>query len=67
MKEVTGTQRSSYIDLLLVAFQGVPEQATSQIAASIREATARAEGLGVQIGDRRPPSSTSGSGITTTH
>ena len=52
MKEVTGTQRSSYVDLLLVAFQGVPEQATSQIAASIREATASAEGLGVQIGDR---------------
>ena len=52
VKEVTGTQRSSYGDLLLVAYQGAPERASSLIAASIQEATARGEGLGVQIGDR---------------
>jgi DNA-binding CsgD family transcriptional regulator len=52
VKEVTGTQRASYGDLLLVAHQGPAERASSFIAASVREATARGEGLGVQIGDR---------------
>jgi DNA-binding CsgD family transcriptional regulator len=52
VKEVTGTQRSSYGDLLLVAYQGTPERASLLIAASVREASARGEGLGVQIGDR---------------
>jgi DNA-binding CsgD family transcriptional regulator len=52
VKEVTGTQRSSYGDLLLVAYQGTPERASPLIAATMREATGRGEGLGVQIADR---------------
>ena len=52
VKEVTGTQRASYGELLLVAYQGDLDRASSVIASTVREATTRGEGLGVQIGDR---------------
>jgi DNA-binding CsgD family transcriptional regulator len=52
VKEVTGTQRASYGDLFIVAYQGVPDRASSLIATSVQEATSRGEGLGAQIGDR---------------
>ena len=52
VKEVTGLRRASYGGLLLVAYQGHPEQATPLITATADEALARGEGLGQQIADR---------------
>ena len=52
VKEVTGTQRASYGDLFLLAYQGHAAQAGPLIAAAAAEATVRGEGLGLQICDR---------------
>ena len=52
VKEVTGTQRASYGDLFLLAYQGHAGQAGPLIAAATAEATSRGEGLGTQISDR---------------
>jgi DNA-binding CsgD family transcriptional regulator len=52
VKGVTGTQRASYGDLFIVAYQGAPDRASSLIATTVQEATSRGEGLGAQIGDR---------------
>ncbi|GAB3204315.1 helix-turn-helix transcriptional regulator [Nocardia tengchongensis] len=52
VKEVTGTQRASYGDLFLLAYQGNAAQAAPLIATVAAEATARGEGLGLQIADR---------------
>ena len=52
VKDVTGTQRVSYGDLFLLAYRGHADQADPLIAAAADEATARGEGLGVQITDR---------------
>ncbi|MGW4353222.1 AAA family ATPase [Nocardia sp. NPDC004582] len=52
VKEVTGTQRASYGDLFLLAYQGNAAQAAPLIATAAAEATARGEGLGLQITDR---------------
>ena len=52
VKEVTGTQRASYGDLFLLAYQGHAALAGPLIAAAAAEATVRGEGLGLQICDR---------------
>ncbi|MFE5286570.1 AAA family ATPase [Nocardia sp. NPDC056611] len=52
VKEVTGTLRASYGDLFLLAYQGNAAQAAPVLAAAAAEATARGEGLGLQITDR---------------
>lgn len=52
VKEVTGTQRASYGDLFLLAYQGNLIQAAPVIASAAAEATARGEGLGLQITER---------------
>ena len=52
VKEVTGTQRVSYGDLFLLAYQGHAAQAGPLMAAAAAEATTRGEGLGLQISDR---------------
>ena len=52
VKEMTGTRRASYGDLLLAAYQGRAAEASSLFAATAGEALARGEGLGVQIADR---------------
>ena len=52
VKEVTGTRRASYGDLFLLAYQGHAAKAAPLLAAAAEEATARGEGLGLQITDR---------------
>ncbi|MGY0387994.1 helix-turn-helix transcriptional regulator [Nocardioides sp. WG-D5] len=52
VKEVTGTQRASYGELFLLAYQGNAIQAEPVIASAAEEATARGEGLGLQITER---------------
>ena len=52
VKEMTGTRRASYGDLLLAAYQGRAAEASSLFAATAGEALVRGEGLGVQIADR---------------
>lgn len=51
-KEVTGTRRASYGDLLLAAFEGASERAHPLITAITDEARARGEGLAWHIADR---------------
>ena len=51
-KQVTGTRRSSYGELFLAAFEGVPDRAHLLITATADEARARGEGLGWNIADR---------------
>ncbi|RMI28975.1 ATP-binding protein [Nocardia stercoris] len=52
VKEVTGTLRASYGDLFLLAYQGNATRAEPVLATAAAEATARGEGLGLQITHR---------------
>ena len=52
VKQLTGTRRASYGALFLTAYEGRPERALPQIAATRDEATARGEGLGLMMADR---------------
>jgi len=52
VKQLTGARRSSYGDLFLLAYRGHAVEAGPLIAAAAAEATARGEGLGLQITQR---------------
>jgi DNA-binding CsgD family transcriptional regulator len=52
VKELTGTRRVSYGDLFLLAYQGHAAEAVPLLASAAKEATARGEGLGVQMTHR---------------
>ena len=52
VKEVTGTRRASYGAVLLAAYRGAVPAALSLFAATAADASARGEGLGLQMVDR---------------
>jgi DNA-binding CsgD family transcriptional regulator len=49
VKELTGTHIAPYGTMLLVGYQGRPEEALALISATSLDAAARGEGLGVQL------------------
>lgn len=49
MKELTGTRRTSYGDLLLAAYRGRPVEAAALLLPGVDDALARGEGRGVQV------------------